>query len=72
MSDVKHVMRYMGFNIERNDTGYYWNNSDYFDTIQECKDDIDDYNESEREHYRDIDTPPDTPSLEAPWWRTEY
>ena len=66
------IERHAGFKIEHDEDGYYWQNGPdgggYFDTVEECRADIDSYNAEEYERYADIDTPPDTPSLGAPWW----
>ncbi|RWO23328.1 hypothetical protein [Mesorhizobium sp.] len=48
--------------------GYYAGNLGYCDTLDDIKQEIDDSIAEEQAHYADIDTPPDTPSLAAPWW----
>lgn len=66
------IERHAGFAIKHDEDGFFWENgpdgdSD-FDTIEECRASIDAYNQEEYERYADIDTPPDTPCLPAPWW----
>lgn len=66
------VDTFRGRQIRKDDDGYYWLNGirehGYFDTIEDCRDDIGIHDAEEREFYRDMDTPPDTPSVE-PWWK---
>ena len=57
------VCRHDGYDVflEPNE-GFYWSKGGYFDTIEACKRDIDDWNyQYEGEH-------PDSPCLGAPWW----
>ena len=44
------VIKYKGFNIMQNDSGYFWTNGEtygYFDSIGEAKASIDRYNSQE-------------------------
>lgn len=72
MTTSKTIERHAGFAIKQDEDGYFWENGCHgdggFDTVQECRADIDRFNQEEAEHYADIDTPPDTPCLPAPWW----
>lgn len=70
-SKSKFIERHAGFAIRKDGDGFFWENGsegDWFDTIEECRADIDRFNQEDYERYADIDTPPDTPSLGAPWW----
>lgn len=66
------VETYRGRQIRKDGEGFYWLNgireNGYFDTLEACRDDIGIHDAAEREFYADMDTPPDTPSVE-PWWK---
>lgn len=63
----KPVERFQGFIIRRQeDDGYYWQEGGYFDTIQECREDIADWNSAAIDD--DINPHEDSPSLDPPWW----
>jgi hypothetical protein len=68
-------MKYGGFEIKFDGEacGFYWCNGcrmeGYFDTVDEVKASIDDYNADALAN--DPSWPPaDTPSLAAPWWES--
>ena len=52
---------FQGFVITKSPDGFYWAHGGYFDTVEECRADIDYWNALE-------ENPPDDPSLESPWW----
>lgn len=58
-------MKYQGYEIRLDCEGYYWSRGGYFDTIEECKKDID-FALADDEEYRIV--PEDTPQLDLPWW----
>lgn len=64
---------YQGFKIWNDGETYQWRNGhcDGFDTLAECKEDINAWNAETQQHNANFDTPEDTPCLELPWWITE-
>lgn len=56
--------KFEGFSIYSSVDGFYWQEGGYFETFEECVDDISNWNARElRAEYERH-----TPSLEAPWW----
>lgn len=68
------VERHGGFIIRKQaGVGYWWTKGDgCFETLSECRRDIDDWN---HDHFDERDPacqpPDDTPCLDRPWWETE-
>jgi hypothetical protein len=64
------VKRHGGFTIEKNEDGYFWRNGaaeGYFETERECAESIDRFNRECRESDPNW-PPPDSPSLDEPWF----
>lgn len=60
----EHAGTHGGFKIERCEHGYFWQEGGYFDTIEECQEEIDDHNAAEEQRDREtFGVPDDTPSL---------
>jgi hypothetical protein len=59
------VETFQGFAIRKDDEGFHWNYDGYFETLEECRDSIRDWNASEWPEDRE-----DTPCLPDPWWMT--
>jgi hypothetical protein len=57
--------RFRGYLIEKNEAGWFCDqlHLGFADTAKEIEDEVERHIAEEKEHYRDIDTPPDTPSL---------
>ena len=64
------VETFQGFPIRRNvESGYYWQEGGYYDTLAECRQDIADWNFDQfREDFERGIVGEDTPALERPWW----
>ena len=60
-------MRFEGFTISQNEDGFFWQEGGYFDTIEECRDDIARWNRTSQ-GWEEV--PADTPCLDPPWWAT--
>ena len=77
MSVVQAIERHGGFVISHDpEYGFVWRNGcsagGEFDTIEECRRSIDDYNsESLEQAQREGRVPTDSPCLEHPWWETQ-
>lgn len=56
------MSKFQGHTISQNEDGFFWQEGGYFDTLEECRADIADWNMGEAEPHED------TPSLDAPWW----
>jgi hypothetical protein len=60
------MTNFQGFTISQNEDGFYWQEDGYFDTIEECRASIADWNNA---HAR-AEPHEDTPCLDPPWWAT--
>lgn len=65
----QHIEIFRRREIRKDDDGFYWMNGrreeGYYDTVEACRDGIGMHDAQEREFYRDMDTPSDTPSLDT-------
>ena len=59
----KPYSKHLGYPIYRDEEGFYWANGGYCETLAEIEAEILDFCAEEEAHYRDIDTPADTPCL---------
>lgn len=74
-TDKKQISTHQGFPVyftppqyEGDEPGYSWQEGGYFDTIEECKADIADWNKAElRSEREEFGYPDDTPSV-TPWY----
>lgn len=67
--EYQKIETYRRREIRKDEDGFYWMNGrreeGYFDTVESCRDGINMHDAAERDFYRDMDTPSDTPCLDT-------
>jgi hypothetical protein len=65
---VYHAMsKFQGFTISQNEDGFFWQEGGYFDTIEECRADIADWN-AVTDQLGEFHRQDQFEELDPPWW----